>query len=299
MIEIKVMVVLYGLVMFVPQGGGLTVLFVNGGSHVPAGKHRPTVAVVLENGELGAPLALEDGFEIAIQGPDGKVDSKAQMHFAPLEEQFAHSTRGKVRQDCLGNEASCRKGDDDLVRGWARIEGEWSTHPATFCNYCGWSLPIGFDEEVQFQFRRRANGPPRDEGTFPLATALRLDTVVKEDELEKLLSLDPQIAAIKGKACEDWIGGKVNKCVILVIGNEPEPDRDPGSHGPHLLDEHFSAFYRVALDPPMRISRWLPYIKEHSCCAGQPAAPSQAIIEEMVHRPAPLCPPVYATAAEP
>jgi hypothetical protein len=294
---IKVMVVLYGLVMFVPQDGGLTVLFVDGGSHVPAGKHTPTVAAVLENGELGAPLALEDGFEIAIQGPDGKVDSKAQMHFATLEKLFAHPKRDRVRQDCLRNQPSCRKGDDDLVLGWARIEGAWSTHPATFCNGCGWSLPIGFDDKAQFQFRRRANGPPRDEGTFPLATALRLDTVVKEDALEKLLSLDPQIAAIKGQACEDWIGEDVGQCVVLVIGNEPEPD--PGSHGPHLLDQHFSAFYRVALDPPMQINRWLPYINKHSCCPGQPAALSPASIAEVVNRPAPLCPPVYATAAEP
>lgn len=303
---IKVMVLFYGLVMFVPEDGGLTVLFVDGGDHVPDAEHMPTAEVVGKDGKLGKLWNLEDGFKIVIQGPDGEMDPDVPEHFARLEKLFTYTNRGMVRQDCLNNDASCRMGDDDLVRGRVRVKGAWTAQPATYCNG-GWSSPVSFDDTAEFQFRKRTNGTPHDEDAKPLATALRLEATVPREQIAQLVRLrgdeeHKSDIVVGSEVCRKWIdeiGEDVDGCVILAIGNRSEP-----SHGPHgfrLLDEHFTAFYRVALDPPLRRNRWLPYMYENPCCPEgyPPRSIKRDLKGELLNKPAPLCPPTYATAAEP
>lgn len=288
---IKVMIVFYGLVMFVPQvgpqDGGLTVLFVDGGDHVGSGHHAPTLQVVRENGSPSDPWNLEGVVEIRIQGPPGEVDPNAQSYFVQLEDLFAKQDRGLVRTECVHNELSCEESNGDPVKARARITGEWRTSPATHCNE-GWSSPVEFDDTARFQFHT-TDGSLRVGDTRRFATALRLDTEVSTRELKELLSLKDgeyaELTTIEGPQCNKWIGGDVEECVVLLIGNRYFEPASP--HPYEALDKHFTAFYRVTVNPPQENDRWLPYI------LGNPYCP---LDYPLPNHPAPRCPPTYATA---
>jgi hypothetical protein len=194
----------------------------------------------------------------------------------------------------------CKISDEDLVLRTARFMGSWTTRAATYCS--GWKLPIDDYDKVVFEFRKRVSGSARQGmGRRPLATALVLETGVDE-KLDGLIvkvggetkTLQPLPAA----ACKRWIKGhESGKCVILLMGNPPvEPmfmgnppieqeDCPPGAAC--RIDSHFSAFYRVSLDPPMRINRWLPFVVTTDAQCPSPDEPG------MVHPPAVRCPPPF------
>jgi hypothetical protein len=288
---IKVMIVFYGLVMFVPQNWdrGLTVLFMDGGDHGGV-RHVPTLQVVEEDGEPSDPWELGGLVEINIQGPPGDVDPHAQAYFVQLEDLFAEQDDGMVRKECVDNDPSCQENTSDPVLIRAVIKGEWSTSPATHCND-GWSMPVEFDDIARFQFRKYEAGSPRPADTRRLATALRLDTEVSTRELKELLSLKEgeyaELTTIEGPQCNKWIGGDVQECVVLLIGNKYSI---PAAKRPYdALDKHFTAFYRVAVTPPQPDNRWLPYIFSNSSCPPDYPIPNP---------PAVRCPPPFATAEE-
>lgn len=291
---IKVMIVFYGLVMFVPHDGGLRVLFIDGQRHMPKhGEHMPTSQVVLQDGTIVEPWALGNEFKIQIQGPAGTVDHSAQADFAQLEELFTYTSRGLVRKKCLHDDPSCRKIDGDIVRGWTHIQGAWSTKPATHCNG-SWNPPIKFDDTATFEFRRTATGPPRDGDPRLLATALRLDAEVSEDELAHMVRIgdsEQKLDWITGPTCQKWLGEPADRCIILLIGNPPGAEaRCESGYCP--FDEHFTGLYRPTLDPPWQMNRWLPYIlTNYECPEGYPRWSA----EEKRNHPAPRCPPTYAT----
>jgi hypothetical protein len=310
---IKVMIVFYGLVMFVPQGEmngtaeRLTVMFVNGGSHLPDSRHEPRVRAVDGMGNLGPPWTLLESFAIHVAEASGagSIDLGARGEFAELRPLFTHGDRGSVRSDCMRNEASCRISGDDLVQGTVTVGGEWKARQATYCDR-GWKLPIDDYDEAEFEFRRRVSGSKHDEiGEQQLATALVLETDL--DKLEELsVSMgDPPvpvpIETLLAGDCSKWIKDHPAKakCVILIMGSPPA--EHGGCRGDEcFMDHHFSAYYRTTVDPPMRMNRWRPFVLTHRKCPApdvmdvtRPAAPQATLA--IVHPPAVRCPPPFAT----
>lgn len=312
---IKVMIVFYGLVMFVPQGEmngtaeRLTVMFVNGGSHLPDSRHEPRVRAVDGMGNLGPMWTLPESFaiDVAETSGAGSIDLGARDEFAELRPLFTHGDRGYVRSDCMRNEASCRISADDLVQGTVTVGGEWKARQATYCGR-GWKLPIDDYDEAESEFRRRVSGDEHEGmGSKQLATALVLETSLdKLDELSVTMGNSPPMTLepLSAEACGKWIKGHPAeaKCVILLMGNPPVEHTectDP-SDEECFIDHHFSAYYRATLDPPMRMNRWRPFVLTHRKCpapdvmdVARPAAPHAAL--SVVNPPAVRCPPPFAT----
>lgn len=304
---IKVMVVLYGMVMFVPvdemdgKARQLTVLFVDGGSHVPDAEHEPVVRAVAEDGELGPEWPLPEEFEIVVREEahaDPKIDLRVRDDFAPLRKLFTYEERGYVWDDCLMNAGSCRRSGDDLVRGTATFEGEWSTRPATYCG--GWKLPVDDYDEAELEFRRSVSGDAHDAmEPKPLATALVLETEVRSlDDLAVTLDGFPMpLEALRDAPCQRWIPEHPSReeCLILVMGSPPKEPLEDCTGQACYFDSHFSAFYRVTLDPPTQWNRWMPFVVTTDRC------PQPDVLEEAPYvswrgdrnPPAVRCPPPF------
>lgn len=273
---VKVMVVIYGLVMFVPAGEAdgtaekLTAIFVDGGSHVHA-EHEPIVRWAVGARELGEPweLSTDKDFSINISNTaaDG-VDLGARPKFSQIETLFTHRDRAWVEPGCLKPTGSCSKGDDDLTQGHAIFSGEWTTREATYC--CGLPLPVGDYDEGTFEFRRSPGGNAHgDFGKGELGTALSMIADVGSlDDIAILWEGRPQsLHRLDETACKEWFGEQsgVTSCAVLVMGNPPTTYHE--CKGDECrLDSHFSAFYRLAEDPPVRWNRWFPYLSSNERC---------------------------------
>lgn len=312
---IKVMIVLYGMVMFVPVGETdkgtkakrLTVLFVDGGSHVPDAVHEPVVRAVDEDGGLGPKWPLPEEFEIAVQEKahtDPRIGIEARKKFAPLRALFTHKDRGYVRSDCMKNDGSCEVSGEDPVRGIARFEGHWTTRPATYCG--GWKLPVKDHDEAEIEFRRSISGRAHEgERPRPLATALVLETEVKSlDNLAVTLDGYPMpLEVLSDSPCQRWIPGHParEECIILVMGSPPKEPIEDCAGQECYFDSHFSAYYRATLDPPMQMNRWRPFVLTDRECptpdiidVAHPAPPQAAL--SFATPPAVRCPPPFGTA---
>lgn len=294
---IRVMVVIYGLVMFVPQNGGLTVLFIEDEGHGDT-VHVPVVTVVGTGERALVPQPPGPTFNLEIQAsdPTGNVDLTALEDFVRIEDLFTYAGRGLVRQDCL-DEDGCQAGGDELVLGKLRAVGDWTTRPATYCKDA-WSFPVQFDSTLRYEFwswMRRFN---RGEPTRRIPSALRLDTELPENSVNERLQGLATGAVLEGEDCKKWIGEDVTKCIVLLIGNAPtlahNSSSDQISQEPEPLDRHFSAFYRVTKDPPWRINRRLPYTRTSlTCPSGYSSSVEHATV--IVTKPAPECPPLVGT----
>lgn len=309
---IKVMVVLYGMVMFVPvdemdgKARQLTVIFADGGSHVPDAEHEPVVKAVDDHGNLGPRWPLPDEFEIVVEEThhadgDRWIDLEARADFAPLRDLYTHKDRGYVRSDCMQNDASCEVSGEDPVRGIARFEGHWDTRPADHC--AGWTLPIKYADDAEIEFRRSASGRAHEgEPRRPLATALVLETEI-QSLAELVVTLDGfpmPLPTLPARTCEEWIKAHDpgHECVILVIGNPTTSYPTCEGTECRRYDTHFSAFYRLTMDPPIRRNRWMPYVVTNPLCP-VPAAPEDPSYEEWyepANPPAVRCPPPFGTA---
>lgn len=309
------MVVIYGLVMFVPTGEvdgtaeKLTAIFVDGGSHVHA-EHRPIARWAVGARELDDPweLPTDKDFLITIaNGAAGGVDLGARPKFSQIASLFTHRDRASIEPGCLEPGGSCSKRGDDLTQGHATFTGEWGTWEATYC--CGLPLPVTDHDEAMFDFRRSAGGNAHgDVGSAQLGTALAmmadvasLDevTVIWDDEQQDLYRLDET-------ACKAWFGetSGVEECAVLVMGNPPVAYHECKGNECRL-DRHYSAFYRLAEDPPTRLNRWLPYVRanelcpvpdvdrQDDCLALFPAAQNPRSKPGKLNMPSVRCPPAF------
>lgn len=296
---IRVMVIIYGLVVFVPQDDKLTVLFIGDEGHGDI-VHVPVVTVVGTGEEALVPQRLDPAFNFEIQASDpvGKPNLTGLQDFVRLEELFTHPSRGVVRKECLDDDG-CETGGEDVIRGKLEITGTWTTRPATYCKD-RWSSPIEFDSTLRYEFwswMRRFN---RGEPTRRIPSALRLDTELPENWVDERLDGLATQAVLEGEECKKWIGEDVPRCIVLLIGNAPtlahsSPSSSRISQQSEPLDRHFSAFYRVAEDPPWRINRRLPYIRSSLTCPREYPDPVEHATV-IVTKPAPECPPLVGTA---
>lgn len=306
---IKVMVVIYGLVMFVPQaekGGAattLTALFVDSEHHINDTVHRPVIQWVQEE-TLGEPwdISGESDFAISITSPrDGGI----HLGVRPSFPQLSTLTRSRVMDECLEPNGDCRSSSSDLTQGLARFSGAWAADDATYC--CGFKLPIGDHDEATFKFPRSNGTDPDMLGNRQISTALVLTAELSEEEWEdfgvSLNGVSMKEGPISEQGCVAWLGSP-QRCAILLVGNQPVEHGDCHEKGCRF-DLHFSVFHLLTKIPDLAERRRLPYVTSNEQCP----TPDEAIDHECLlrsHRwaewdkvdpfnmPAVRCPPTFA-----
>jgi hypothetical protein len=309
---IKVMVVVWGLVMFVPQGvtgrgdtasaTGLRVLFANGAVIDKEMEHQPTLWLVEQGGELseGRPLSSDFALRISEGSLAGRIGLAARWRFAQLPDL---NPGVAVKRTCFDNEPLCRtNGGVDRVLGTAVIEGEWTSRPASICDG-EFPSPVVFDDAATFSYRKSENGDRRhDAPPFQLATVLVLEAEVSS--LDDVLTLDGTpvtIPLLEGQACKNWIEGASlgTECGVIVLGNPPKHEMECDSD-PCRFDTHFEAFYYMVDRLDLRYL-YMPYVEENYKCPQFTARIStratggrEASGLDPVTPPAVRCPPAFA-----
>lgn len=315
---IKVMVVIYGLVMFVPTGDGsqdcdhvsqfgctaakLTAVFVDGGDHVD-GEHEPIIRWVQSEGELGEDWRPPADFDIAVESPlAGPIELQALTTFPHLG---AFSSR-RVPASCLDPGGVCKANNKDLTFGVATFSGSWTAAGATYC--CGFKLPIGDYDRARIKFPRTDRTQPDTFGERPIATALALTTTLDDAQWQDLKvtlgQTDKKQVPLTGGACERWLGAGVDKCAVLVMGNPPT-EYAPCSGTACRYDHHFSAFYLLTQDRGDMNAWRIPYVTGSAKCPEpHPAARDQECWSANVawsedrlepqNMPSVRCPPTFA-----
>ncbi len=322
---IKVLIVVSGLVAFVPNRGndpiGLTALLPDtasyaalvGGNHM---KHQVAmyrqinrfVADGPQRRELLRENEFKAVFRVQVGGKLGAIDLAAQKDFVQLEA-LPRSPGSQVIEECL-------TGNCKMVAAMVRFEGTWRTRPLVRCNKYRWAWPVDFNEEVQLDFRRVSDIPLDDDNPAyvdrRLATALALETQVA-DARDLIVEIGGKTG--KGKrrvlglstpeTCALWLGEHVKSCIVVEIENWPEheaagecggvPPRPPEC----MADEHFAIFYDLLTSQPPWNDRWIPVATAASCVLDgntEAASLAKAALPSEVgpgNPPSPRCPPVW------
>lgn len=278
---IKVMVVIYGLVMFVPtvktvdgvQRTELTAIFVKGeevgGSHMPAFRWVTGDSDVQEPPWTPAP---GNDFEALIKSPfSGNVGLTAKNHFPELS--FLAPNR-PIRRGCLQANGHCRdlETDSDLTHGVALFQGEWRTREATYC--CGFARPLGDHDRAVVRFPHASGSDSHYNDSLEAATALILEIDVpasKWNDFEAVYGgMNQKQTPLKKAACLKWIGSRwmspdVDGCAILLMGN-PSTHAHQCHRSDCRFDKHFSAFYLLTTRPGNAAGRLLPYVVNDAQC---------------------------------
>lgn len=325
---IEVLVVIYGLVVYVPEGDtgtqadALTVLFVEAAHHGEGGGHEPVIRHLEQGtdgtGELGVAWSLGSSppFRVTVrhegeEGEAGSIALDARPLFPRLEELVGEEGDGLLRSECLESPGDCKtERGRPLVLGSLRFEGEWETYPASRCSR-GWDLPIAYGDGMEFTYRRAGDlDTRRGPQARPLATALILrTTIMSREELEVVVhgSDDPiGLAEVELGTCRGWVAeqdvddaGDLERCMVIEMGNRPVATPSAGPCPP--LDRHFAAFYDLVQAPPKAADRWLPNLETDACGeryereAGRPSETGKATV--IVNYPSCSCPQTFAKAA--
>lgn len=306
---IKVMVVVWGLVMFVPEGvtvedsdqfaDQLTVVFANpGGQDL---EHQPKVWLTDTNGHLQQPIVLPGEFQMQLSGSGTqRIRVTARKYFPDLSSLKAGATAKDV---CVENSQHCKDEDDhDLVLGTASLGGDWTSRPASTCEG-KLSLPVDHSDQASFSYRTVGND--QKQSSEPrLATALVLETEVSSvEDFVRILNSDSISLTHLSDAtlCRDWIkdyGGSAG-CAVLILGNPPAHPMKC-SQAVCRRHDHFDVFYDLSQGFQ---HRWLPYVDTNEKCRFDrsvelPMSESHAETGESgmepVTPPAVRCPPAFA-----
>lgn len=314
---IEVMVVIYGLVMFVPTGSGsqncdhakrigctaeqLTAIFVNGGNHV-GGMHQPIIQWLGTDGNLQVKWPLTADFQVVVENPEaGLIGLDAWTAFPRLGA-FSSS---RVPPNCLKHDGVCESGRKDLTYGVATFSGKWTAAGATHC--CGFKLPVGDYDQARVKFPRADGTEPDTFGERPIATALVLRTTLNDTQWQNLKVMlgqsDQKGTPLSGGACEQWISAGTKRCAVLVMGNPPT-EYAPCVGTKCRYDHHFSAFYLLMQDGGDQSARRIPYVTGSAICPHPDAvrdldclSANLAWVEyplEPQNMPSVRCPPAFA-----
>lgn len=302
---IKVLVVVSGLVLLVPEPGpdpgSLTAIVLASKhldaqvpEHVPAFR-QPADDPSHESWNLSEPFDVK--IEIAGE-PSGTIGLGGWHHFLAVSDLEKEPGTLHVRRDCF--EGSCKANQAELVAGRIRFEGRWRTRAASRDRQ-GWSVPPDFTDQVKLALRNGARTSTPHAGFKPrrIATGLVLETEVNAlADLAITINGERKQPTLSGRGrCARWIGPGVEKCVILEAENWPEydvPEECQCKHGAEIpdeckLDRHFEAFYALLEPVPAPEERWLPYVEEGYCEA--PTVPGPG------NPPAVRCPPLTGAVA--
>lgn len=264
---IKVLVVIYGLVLFVPTGETngkaetLKAVFVKGG-HDGTAEHTPIVRYVKEDGKLSDPwtLPLADDFAISVlHTAGGVVHLDERERFISLGDLVAPRTNARIQRECLSKNdpfmGECtRRGEQDLTHGVVTFVGEWRTRAASYC--CGLRFPVGDHDHVRYQFLGLADPPGINDRGQPVATALVLETLAAPEDLQVLLGNGTVVLPrLSEELCLRVTGDDDHECMVLVMGNPPVPSPDECVGTGCRRDRHFADFYDLATTPPVDSAR--------------------------------------------
>lgn len=307
---IKVMVVIYGLVMFVPtvetvdgiQRTELAAIFVKSHGSETA-KHTSKLHKLTDEGLVQVPLPSTD-FQIRIEnGTTESVDLSARDTFADLSPLFSSPDDARTRRDCVDPSQDCSDhSGKDLTHGWVTIQGKWVIKPATYC--CGLRLPLGNHDWARFSFHDPANTDLPKTGK-PLATALILEALANKDDLKVLLGTsEVPLAVIDDPGvCRRWTGSDT-PCAILLIGNTTEDHRGC-PNGNCRFDRHFARLFHLSQGPPQSHPAKLPYVTSAPLCPQPDELRDEACLDRIVaavesqnnegrNMPSVRCPPAFA-----
>lgn len=274
---IKVMVVIYGLVMLVPQGAEvancsdqkcraetLTAILLESDTH------QPMIRWVDGNGGLEPPWdlpeATESDFQVTVTAPGTLLDLDDWTWFPRIHElATTRMTRG-----CLTPDGSCSDLGKDLTHGMITFSGGWGVSPATYCH--GFQLPIGYHDKANMKFPR-FNGDDRDRyGERKIGTAIVLTrTLESEAEWADLrvelggVSQKPD-QRLEKEVCRKWMGEGVESCAILILGNRPQKPMKCSGHEDCRHDRHFADFYLLTTEPGSQSDRRIPYVTGSARC---------------------------------
>ncbi len=272
---IKVLVVVWGLVLFVPDApdtahpAGLTalVLDTDAWSHIP--EHRPRF---LQHGaDLGTP-SIDRDFDIVLRVPgSAPVELGGLPHLVALDRLTDRPDQAVVRADCLRRAPSCSFEGRPMVAGKIRFEGAWSTRPVSKCTEL--ELPLGYRDQALWDFRPANDlGQPGD-SRRRLATALAFEAeVVEIDDAVIEITVggtNRRVALFESAAevCADFLG-EAGRCAVLELANGvselPRIRCTGGSDDPPECrgDRHFAAFYDLLLSPGPD-PRLIPFVVEN------------------------------------
>lgn len=269
---IKVLIVVYGLVLLVPDGppdtdpAGLTVLVLNGSAW---GLNVPHVPLVNQLGGSSGDLTLGTDFKVVFRTPDvGSIDLTGLAHVVSLDTLTDTVNDGRVKPGCVEPKpGACQLNGQPMVAGRFRLEGTWRTRPLSRC--LNWETPLGYRDQAGYEFR------PEDDLNTALGSPDRLATaVVFEAEVQSPTDIEvelstgggsPQTVPLETSAkglCKTYIGPSASECVVIEVANPANIGVDPDcirSSPPQKcrIDRHFSAFYDL-VTPPSR--RRIPFV---------------------------------------
>ncbi|MFL6234351.1 MAG: hypothetical protein ACJ76N_14560 [Thermoanaerobaculia bacterium] len=320
---IKVLIVVSGLVLFVPDpppdSHRLTALL-RDTRHVqsPQGMistkgahgltaHLPALRQQIDSSYRGWTITApddKDSAQVLFRVPVKaglSIDPDTSGNFPHLDRLTAKPEDANIDPLCF--EGKCKDGDKKRVATVVRFEGSWRTRPLQRCNRrmnlplrFGQSASTHFDEieTARSEFRRPEDTALRPgQGRRPLATALGL-----EAEIEKLEDLYLEVKGSVQKlqltnsdVCKEWLGVP-DPCVVFEVENWEAPvasdcdvtDRD--KLPPECrIDRHFGLLYDLILNPPKANERLLPFAAE-----GELKCPGR---EELDNQPGVRCPPTF------
>lgn len=269
---IKVLIVVSGLVMFVPDSSqnpqGLTALLLDyaGAHHAPALRHQVDSFSVRSwyviNGRFNA------SFKVGPAKPSIGLDAKDAS--PQLGQLVTKTDDARVKPDCL--KGNCKKNNKNLVAAVVRFEGNWRTRPLQRCAK-EWIYPVDFREKALTDFRKIGALDKAKDNLSPraMATALAVETQV--DNVNELYfeiqrnnkSVRQTLTPSDTETCQQWLGDSVTSCIVLELDNWPDLPLNKNCDGDNpepkcRVDEHFAAFYDLLENPPKDEDRWLPYV---------------------------------------
>jgi len=283
---IKVLVVISGLVMLVPEPGPnpqtLTAIVLASEPYlggVP--EHVPALRQLLDPYSARTwnfpAKDFKASFEIESDSPKSVTLGNWDDFVPLLDLEVGAGEDFHVKKTCLTGD--CRRVDQKkLVAGIVQLTGGWTTRAATRCNE-QLVVPPEFTDQAELIFRTEQDPTPN--GTFGekrLATAMVLDGQV--DAIEDLAFLvgnaRQTIQLSDSDLCHDWFDSSVSKCVIFELENWPRDDHSaqcdcsaPEENLDCQLDRHFRAFYDLLVQPPAsQDDQLLPYVKQGYCDCG-------------------------------
>lgn len=273
---IKVLIVISGLVMFVPAPGEdpqwMTALLLETKfSHGMTALHVPALRQQIDDFSVRNWYINSGDFKAVLRpnlGGAATIDLGARKYFPQLSQLTPKAADGEIHSDCLAGkcvDASKKK----RVAATIKFEGRWRTRPLLRCAR-EWIRPVDFQDESKSDFRlyQEPKVPKADQPERPLATALALEAEIEklEDLYFTINGIDQKLYQLTEKSlCQAWLGASVSSCVVLELENWPESDGDPDCNKDDppakcRFDLHFSMFYDLILNPPNEDQRWLPYV---------------------------------------
>jgi hypothetical protein len=302
---IKVLVVVSGLVLLVPDPGadprGVTgIVLATGSEGSTITEHVPALRQQLDPHSTRVWNLEVPGFDVVLEIENPIPDANCFRnwdHFAALTELQTDDDDFRVRNECV--EGFCKQGSTDLVAGHVRFEGCWQTRAVSRCTE-DWDKPPQFRDRAMLSFRKASDVSQQHPsfGMKRMATGLALEARVRsiDDIVLKVDGVSQELRPSKDATCEMWnVNPEAAECVVLEVENWPDVEPSCLCSGEAEItddcrsDNHFTAFYDLLETTPPPNERWLPFVEEGYCsCSGAPSVRNP---------PAVRCPPPTGVAA--